>query len=388
MNDTPGTDLSVIEGQYIAPQQSSDIGVSRAPQKVLDEAKLAAMALQDVISKKLKPVMMNGEQYLEFEDWQTLGRFYGVTARVRCTAPLTMGTAQGFEATAEAVRADGMVISAADAMCMNDEEKWGMRPKYKWEKGDRIQVGEVATPLYQLRSMAQTRACAKALRNVLAWVVVLAGYKPTPAEEMSGVEAGNDENEPSCPECGKVGAIIKGKEEYGGGFLCFKKKGGCGFKFKEFPLDKAKETPEEFDQRTIDQRDTTVDCLAPYQQKAIVDAMVASGKSQADLETYLNLAKVQDLAHVKKGEEFQMILRWANGVKAAARPTLDVKKDGKPGFNWAALYASASDKGYTREQVKDHYTRKYGVSSGTELNAKQFAELSVTVSQWADISGQ
>jgi len=33
--------------------------------------------------------------------------------------------------------------------------------------------------------MAQTRAGAKAFRNRLAWVVVLAGYRPTPAEEMT-----------------------------------------------------------------------------------------------------------------------------------------------------------------------------------------------------------
>ena len=38
--------------------------------------------------------------------------------------------------------------------------------------------------------MAQTRACAKALRNVLAWVVVLAGYAPTPAEEMDTSDSG------------------------------------------------------------------------------------------------------------------------------------------------------------------------------------------------------
>ena len=31
----------------------------------------------------------------------------------------------------------------------------------------------------------------------------------------------------TCPECG-VAAIIKGKEEYGGGWVCFKKKDGCG----------------------------------------------------------------------------------------------------------------------------------------------------------------
>ncbi|HVG38223.1 MAG TPA: hypothetical protein VM870_02980, partial [Pyrinomonadaceae bacterium] len=33
-----------------------------------------------------------------------------------------------------------------------------------------------------------------------------------------------------CPACSQA-AIIKGKEEYGGGWLCFKKKGGCGAKF-------------------------------------------------------------------------------------------------------------------------------------------------------------
>lgn len=46
-----------------------------------------------------------------------------------------------------------------------------------------------AKPLFMLKSMAQTRACVKALRNVLAWVVVLAGFKPTPAEEI--IEMGN-----------------------------------------------------------------------------------------------------------------------------------------------------------------------------------------------------
>ena len=35
-----------------------------------------------------------------------------------------------------------------------------------------------------------------------------------------------------CPNCGAE-AIIKGKEEYGGGWICFAKKGGCGAKFLE-----------------------------------------------------------------------------------------------------------------------------------------------------------
>ncbi len=35
-----------------------------------------------------------------------------------------------------------------------------------------------------------------------------------------------------CPNCGKD-SIIRGKAEYGGGWLCFAKKGGCGTKFAE-----------------------------------------------------------------------------------------------------------------------------------------------------------
>src|SRR5919199_2420891 len=34
----------------------------------------------------------------------------------------------------------------------------------------------------------------------------------------------------TCPDC-KQAAIIKGREEYGGGWVCFRKKGGCGAKF-------------------------------------------------------------------------------------------------------------------------------------------------------------
>ena len=35
-----------------------------------------------------------------------------------------------------------------------------------------------------------------------------------------------------CPQCGKE-TIIKGNEKYGGGWLCYQKKGGCGAKYKD-----------------------------------------------------------------------------------------------------------------------------------------------------------
>ena len=37
-------------------------------------------------------------------------------------------------------------------------------------------------------------------------------------------------SERTCPECGET-AIIKGKSKFGGGWLCWKKKGGCGTKW-------------------------------------------------------------------------------------------------------------------------------------------------------------
>ena len=43
-------------------------------------------------------------------------------------------------------------------------------------------------------------------------------------------------SERKCPKCGSA-SIIRGKEEYGGGWVCFAKKGGCGAKFK--PSDPA-----------------------------------------------------------------------------------------------------------------------------------------------------
>lgn len=39
-----------------------------------------------------------------------------------------------------------------------------------------------------------------------------------------------------CPNCGQA-AIIKGRAEYGGGWLCYAKRGGCGAKFKESDPD-------------------------------------------------------------------------------------------------------------------------------------------------------
>jgi hypothetical protein len=144
-----------------------DLVVRRVPTVVLEEATKAAKALQDIVASSPNKLVLNGKQYLFFEHWMLVGRFFGVTAKVVDTRRVEYGEISGFEARAVALRADGAEISAAEAACLTDEANWAKKP------------------LFQLKSMAQTRAAAKALRTVLSWVVVLAGYEPTPAEEMA-----------------------------------------------------------------------------------------------------------------------------------------------------------------------------------------------------------
>jgi len=74
----------------------------------------------------------------------------------------------GFIAVVELVRmSDGVVLSRASATAgAADDPPWNGRPRY------------------QQRSMAITRATGKVCRLAFSWVMVLAGYSPTPAEEM------------------------------------------------------------------------------------------------------------------------------------------------------------------------------------------------------------
>lgn len=144
------------------------------PQAQLEFAMKAANALMTAVGQKKSKVMIRGEQYLEYGDWQTLARFFGATAGVAWSKKLVdeKGAFIGYEARAEVLH-NGVVISSAEAMCMKAEKNWAQRDEF------------------MLRSMAQTRASAKALRNAYGWVAELAGMKSTPAEEMDGV-AGYD----------------------------------------------------------------------------------------------------------------------------------------------------------------------------------------------------
>lgn len=71
-----------------------------------------------------------------------------------------------WEAAVEIRTPSGQIVGSAEAMCSRGEKTWAQRDDYA------------------LRSMAETRAESRAYRRAAGWIVHLAGYSPTPAEEM------------------------------------------------------------------------------------------------------------------------------------------------------------------------------------------------------------
>jgi hypothetical protein len=109
-------------------------------------------------------VKIGQSEHVRVEGWTMLGSLLGVY-------PVTIWTRKlenGWEARVEALTRSGEVVGAAEAECLYDEANWKSRDDYA------------------LRSMAQTRATSKALRMPLGFVVTLAGFEATPAEEMEG----------------------------------------------------------------------------------------------------------------------------------------------------------------------------------------------------------
>lgn len=218
-NEAPAAQESARVELMRVPVGTSDaLTLTRDPSDMLAEATKAAKALMAVMASKPDKVMMNGQQYIENEDWQTIGHFYGATAQIESDHFVEFGDVKGWEATAILVSRDGRTLGRATAMCLNDEEKWSSRAKYEWHyvmkngailneeaarkagnsamvwedsgggksrpKKQKVEVGITSVPMFQLRSMAQTRASSKVHRTVLAFVPVLAGFSPTPAEEL------------------------------------------------------------------------------------------------------------------------------------------------------------------------------------------------------------
>ena len=76
-----------------------------------------------------------------------------------------------------------------------------------------------------------------------------------------------------CPSCGEA-HIIKGKDEYGGGWLCWAKKGGCGAKFADGDQSIEGQVVGQVPNANINDTHNTV--LKIAKKRAYVDAMITA----------------------------------------------------------------------------------------------------------------
>jgi len=83
------------------------------------------------------------------------------------------------------------------------------------------------------------------------------------------------ETKRKCPVCGEE-SIIKGKAEYGGGWLCFKKIGGCGTKWDNDAAEMIEQKVGQVENEDIYSQVNTI--LKMAKKRALVDAALSAGR--------------------------------------------------------------------------------------------------------------
>lgn len=163
------------------------------PVEIIARATEVAKALSEVLKAQGLTNRINNKDYVRVEGWTLCGTMLGVFPVVEWTRQIE----DGWEARVEARTKDGAIVGAAEAECLRSEKEWGPNPSRGKPKDD-----------YAVRSMAQTRAISKALRAPLGFIVSLAGFEATPAEEMAFLE----ESKPFDPEKDLLLGAISGNE--------------------------------------------------------------------------------------------------------------------------------------------------------------------------------
>tara|TARA_Y100000310_G_scaffold328100_1_gene395641 strand:- start:30634 stop:31521 length:888 start_codon:yes stop_codon:yes gene_type:complete len=153
-------EIAVRELQSISPKEF-EAGIEEAHQK--------ALILKGIVDSQKLSVKLGQSEHLRVEAWITIGKGYGYTARSEVLALIRSpeGIVEGVQARATVVDSLGVAVGGAESFCFADEE------------------GKSKQSVAQLSGMAQTRAVSRAFRELLSWVVVLAGYSATPAEEVT-----------------------------------------------------------------------------------------------------------------------------------------------------------------------------------------------------------
>jgi len=142
-----------------------------------------ARQLRDYLRQARMTVRLpRGGEHVRIEGWQVLCHMCNLSLPSIVDLRREDRSDGHYVYVAEALLAYGGREYRAYGVCSSDEPNWRGKPEF------------------QLASMAQTRAAGKVLRLLLGWVVTLAGYEPTPAEEM--IHEPTPPNTPTAPQSG------------------------------------------------------------------------------------------------------------------------------------------------------------------------------------------
>lgn len=173
------------------------------PRDVVAQAQEQAKVLLEIVEAQGLYANIQGKRYLMAEAWETIGAFNHVGTDTEWVKPIVDpdGKTTAWEAKVNLVhRQHGNTVGSAIMSCGMDEFP---------TKG---KSGEAANKA--ARSAAQTWAASKAYRMNYSWVVVLAGFEPTPASEMmtDSPPAKKRQQQPqeprTAPEQGKSGVPV------------------------------------------------------------------------------------------------------------------------------------------------------------------------------------
>lgn len=156
-----------MSDEIVLAESSVMLGaIPTKPQDVISRASDIATELAKIVDKRKLFKNISGRKYVQVEGWNTLGAMLGVLPVEREVHKIE----NGYEAFVDLIRtSDGMKVGGASAICTVEERNWSNRDEYA------------------VRSMATTRATGKAFRLGFSWIMQLAGYEATPAEEMPSV---------------------------------------------------------------------------------------------------------------------------------------------------------------------------------------------------------
>ncbi len=156
----------------IDPEYKLGIIPAKTPHDVIVQATKIAKELAKIIRDNKLANKIQGREFVRVEGWTTMGAMLGVLPREIPEQGKRFEDGS-YRGVVELIRiSDGAVIGRASALVGMDEKDnrgnltWGSRPEYA------------------RKSMAITRATGKAYRLGFSWIMTLAGYEATPAEEI------------------------------------------------------------------------------------------------------------------------------------------------------------------------------------------------------------